>query len=164
MADRPPRLSVEQTATMLALLGFVPFAFFTALLLADPGLLSVQDDTGSPAALLVPALKLYAAIVLSFVGGIRWGVAIMQREGGREEAQALVLAAGPSLIGWFSFFMGEPWSFAVLAAAFAATGWWDGLLAGNKGVPAWFGRLRVLLTVLVMTTMAAAFAATYWSG
>ena len=44
------------------------------------------------------------------------------------------------------------------------TGWWDSRLAGNKGVPMWFGRLRVLLSVLVMATMISAFAASYSTG
>ncbi|MFZ2099186.1 MAG: DUF3429 domain-containing protein [Oricola sp.] len=156
------RFSVEQTATFLALLGFLPFAFFTSLLLADPGLLSFRDAAAAGfGSVLIAALKVYSAIVLSFIGGIRWGIAITRQEGGQEETEALVLAAGPSLIGWFAFFLAEPWSFAVLAAAFAATGWWDSRSAGNKGIPEWFGRLRVLLTVLVMVTMIAAFTATY---
>lgn len=155
---------MERTATLLALLGFVPFASFTTLLLADPGLIPQMAgrDLDGPS-LVIPAFKIYAAIVLSFIGGIRWGVAIVQQHDGREDSEALVLAAGPSLIGWFAFFMGEPWSFAMLAVAFAATGWWDSRLAGNKGVPEWFGRLRLFLTVLVMATMIAAFVATFQS-
>ena len=155
------RFTVEQTVTGLALLGFLPFGFFTSLLLVDQGL--IKDEAGTHDWLLVGvvvALKVYSAIVLSFIGGIRWGIAIMQKEGGQEESEALILAAGPSIVGWFAFFMGEPWSFAVFAAAFAATGWWDSRLAGNKGVPEWFGRLRLLLTALVMVTMIAAFAKT----
>jgi hypothetical protein len=155
------RFTVEQTVTGLALLGFLPFGFFTSLLLVDPGL--IETDTGAAARLaggVVVALKVYSAIVLSFIGGIRWGIAIIQKEGGQEENEALILAAGPSVIGWFAFFMGEPWSFAVFAVAFAATGWWDSRLAGNKGVPEWFGRLRLLLTALVMVTMISAFAKT----
>lgn len=158
-------MSVEKTATMLSMLGFLPFAFFTALLLVDPGL--IPQETGWDAGaggFLATAFKVYAAIVLSFIGGIRWGVAIVQQEGGREENEALVLAAGPSIIGWFAFFTAEPWSYAVFAVAYAATGWWDSRLAGNKGVPSWFGRLRVLLTVLVMATMISAFAASYSAG
>ena len=155
-------MSVEKTATMLAVLGFLPFAFFTTLMLADPGLIPQEAGWSLGAGgFLAFAFKLYAAIILSFIGGIRWGVAIVQQQGGREESEALVLAAGPSIVGWFAFFMGEPWSYAVFAVAFAATGWWDSRLAGNKGVPMWFGRLRVLLSVLVMATMISAFAASY---
>jgi hypothetical protein len=156
------RFTVEQTVTWMALLGFVPFAFLTTLLLVDPGLIA---DAGASAARMaagvVVALKVYSAIVLSFIGGIRWGIAIMQNEGGEAENETLVFAAGPALFGWFAFFLGEPWSFAVFAAAFAATGWWDSRSAGNKGVPEWFGRLRLLLTALVMVTMVGAFATTF---
>jgi len=109
---------------------------------------------------VVVALKVYSAVVLSFIGGIRWGVAIVRNEGGEAENETLVFAAAPALFGWFAFFLGEPWSFAVFAVAFAATGWWDSRSAGNRGLPGWFGRLRLLLTALVLVTMIAAFAST----
>jgi len=158
-------MSVEKTATMLAMLGFLPFAFFTTLLLVDPGLIPQEAGWNVGAgSFLATAFKVYAAIILSFIGGIRWGVAIVQHQSGREESEALVLAAGPSVIGWFAFFTAEPWSYAVFAVAYAATGWWDSRLAGNKGVPTWFGRLRMLMTVLVMGTMLSAFAASYSAG
>jgi hypothetical protein len=158
-------MSVEKTATTLSVLGFLPFAFFITLMLADPGLIPQAAGFNMSAGdFFAFAFKLYAAIILSFVGGIRWGVAIVQQQGGREESEALVLAAGPSIVGWFAFFTPEPWSYAVFAFAYAATGWWDSRLAGNKGVPTWFGRLRVLLSVMVMATMIAAFAASYSTG
>lgn len=158
------RFSVDQTATVLALLGFVPFAFFTAILLADPNPVPRQTVVyGGIAAFLIVAFKVYAAVVLSFIGGIRWGAAIVREEGGRRENRALMLSVAPSLIGWGSFFIREPWSFGLLAAAYAGTGWWDSRNPAEAGVPGWFGRLRVLLTVLVMATMIAAFVATYRS-
>ena len=155
-------LTPERTATLVALIGFLPFALFTSLLLADPGLISIGDESerGRIGSGIVTALKLYAAIVLSFIGGIRWGIAIARSVGGERENEALILAAGPALLGWFAFYLGEPWSFALLAVAFAATGWWDSRLSANDGVPEWFARLRILLTALVMITMVAAFAAT----
>jgi len=159
--QKKARFTVEQTVTWLALLGFMPFAFLTSLLLVDPGLIADGNGTADRLATgVVVALKVYSAVVLSFIGGIRWGIAIMQDVGGEAENETLVLSAGPALIGWFAFFLGDPWSFAVFAAAFAATGWWDSRSAGNKGVPGWFGRLRLLLTALVLVTMIGAFATT----
>lgn len=158
---RTARFTVEQTVTALALLGFVPFAFLTALLLADPGLIADGEGTADRMTSgVVVALKVYSAVVLSFIGGVRWGIAIMQDVGGEAENETLVLSAGPALLGWFAFFLGEPWSFAVFAVVFAATGWWDSRAAGNRGVPAWFGRMRLLMTALVMATMVGAFATT----
>lgn len=159
--QKPARFTVEQTVTGLALLGFVPFAFLTSLMLVDPAL--IADDGASPDWLamgVVAVLKVYSAIVLSFIGGIRWGIAIIQNEGGGVENETLYISAVPPVIGWFAVIMGEPWSFAVFAALFLATGWWDSRLAGNRGVPEWFGRLRLLLTALVMVTMVIAFVKT----
>jgi hypothetical protein len=147
---------LEWTAFFLALLGYVPIAFFTILVIVRPGLVPVENDRLSDMAGSVTALKAYAAIILSFLGGIRWGAAV---SGAPSEAQVLVISVLPSLVGWFAFFLGEPWSFAVFAAAFAAMGWWDRNATKAGNLPVWFGRLRLLLSILVTGTMLTAFAA-----
>jgi Protein of unknown function (DUF3429) len=152
---------LEWTAFFLALFGLAPFAFLTLLLVAQPGLLPFEMDGPSKTIVgPVSALKAYAAIILSFLGGIRWGMALMQPDAGRRESEVLVLSVLPSLVGWFAFFLAAPWSFAVFGAAFAVMGWWDWRRVKAGGVPAWFGRLRLLLSILVTGTMLTAFAAT----
>ncbi|TCD16541.1 DUF3429 domain-containing protein [Oricola cellulosilytica] len=158
---RTARRGLEWTAVFLALSGFLPFAFLTALLLAAPGFIAAGESSFSEGTSAAVALKAYAAIILSFLGGIRWGVAIVSPGEGRDNAEVLTVSVIPSLVGWFAFFLGDPWSFAVFAAAFAATGLWDRRLVTSGGAPAWFGRLRLLLTILVTGTMLTAFAATF---
>jgi hypothetical protein len=151
---------LQRTAFFLALFGFLPFAFLTILLLAQPGLIPPETDAvGRFAFGAVLALKAYAAIILSFLGGIRWGLAI--KSGTGSDAEILVLSVIPSLVGWFAFFLAEPWSFAIFAIGFAVQGWWDRRLVASGGAPRWFGQMRFLLTILVTGTMLTAFAATF---
>lgn len=148
---------LEWTAMFLALFGYLPFAFLTLLLAFDPGLVPYETGGAGVDALL----KAYAAIILSFLGGLRWGVVLARPGEGREAADVLLLAVVPSLVGWFAFFLAAPWTYAVFAAAFAVMGWWDDRLVGRGTVPRWFGRLRMLLTVLVTGTLITAFVATF---
>jgi hypothetical protein len=86
----------------------------------------------------------YAALILSFLGGARWGLAL------RDAAPNPVvvgLAMTPTLIGLAAlvFLHGEARAqLAVLAAALALSWAWD---VTAKGLPPWYGRLRTTLTL-----------------
>lgn len=105
----------------------------------------------------IALLVAYASITLSFLGGIRWGFAMRGRmANGRDLAASVV----PALLAWTAPFVLQPYCFAVLAVAYAAQGAWDSLSVGEDGLPQWFGRLRIRLTIVVVLTMILAFAAT----
>ena len=77
-----------RTAMALALAGFIPFL---ALLLWLAGI----DDDHPWRAMTIDMLKTYGAVILSFLGGIRWGLAT-----GRDDAttaRILLLSTVPSL-------------------------------------------------------------------
>ena len=142
----------RRNAWALSLAGYIPFAFFAAglwLLLPEHELHGFTID----------AMKTYGAVILSFLGGIRWGLALKVAS----EAPArreLIFAIVPSLVGWFSLSLDAPYVFAVLALAFAAHGAWDAL-SGERGAFAmWFVKLRTVLTFLVVGALIAAFFAT----
>ncbi|MCO5082558.1 MAG: DUF3429 domain-containing protein [Rhizobiaceae bacterium] len=105
----------------------------------------------------IALLVAYSAIVLSFLGGIRWGIAMQTREGG---ARALAPSLVPALVGWLAPFVLQPYCFAILAVAYAAQGAWDSLSAGNGALPEWYGRMRVRLTIVAVATLVLAFVAT----
>jgi len=129
---------------VLALLGFVPFAVLT-------GALFVPDATlAQTAGLLV--LKVYAAIILSFLGGIRWGIAVKAMDED-PDMSTFVLSVMPSLWAWAAFFVPGPSGFVMFAIGFAAMGLWDRALVARGGAPDWFGLLRIVLTWLVTPTM-----------
>lgn len=137
-----------RTAMALALAGFIPFL---ALLLWLAGI----DDDHPWRAMTIDMLKTYGAVILSFLGGIRWGLAT-----GRDDAttaRILLLSTVPSLAGWAALALPDAHAFALLAVAFAAQGAWDQFTVHAGHAPAWFGQLRMRLSLLVVTAMVAAF-------
>ena len=142
----------RRNAWALSLAGYVPFAIFAL------GLWLLLPETELHG-FVVDALKTYGAVILSFLGGVRWGLAlkVASEEPARKE---LIFAVIPSLVGWFSLNLDVPYVFAILALAFAAQGAWDSL-SGERGVFAmWFVKLRMTLTFLVTAAQIAAFFAT----
>lgn len=128
----------------LALFGFTPFAVLTGALFlpGEPWLQSI-----------VPvALTTYAAIILSFLGGIRWGIAVAAPESA-DVMPVFALSVVPSLWAWAAFFAPEAIGFVMFAVGFGAMGMWDRMLVARGGAPRWFGLLRTVLTWLVTPTM-----------
>lgn len=134
----------RQGPFLLALAGFVPFAVLTGAQFV-PGATMIQT-------LGLAALKVYAAIILSFLGGIRWGIAVKTAPA-HGEMGTYLLSVVPSLWAWLAFFAPGPWGFVMFAFGFAAMGWWDRALVARGAAPRWFGFLRVTLTWLVAPTM-----------
>lgn len=134
----------------LGLGGLIPFAALTGLLL-------VPTVAILPRPTVVLALSGYAAAILSFLGGIRWGAWLTTPRTG---PAVLAFSVLPSLAAWLILLLPQPASFACFAAAFLVQGAWD-VAASRRGLlPADFGRLRVVLTVVVALCMTAAAFAT----
>lgn len=144
--ELPGRL--ETPTVRLALAGFLPFAALTLWLVAISNDHVWRDDT-------IVLLKVYAALILSFLGGARFGIALA----GDLQSQRVTLAASvvPCLVAWIAVWLSEPASFALLAVAFAAQGAWDSVSSHRGDAPAWYGRMRVVLTGMVVITMLVAF-------
>jgi len=141
----------ERTARLLALSGFVPILVLALWLMGI--------DAAHPArASTLTFLQSYCAVVLSFLGGIRWGLGMVSGKGG--SPRDLVASCVPPLVGWAAIFAPVPYAFGLFAVAFAAHGAWDNFAAHAKVAPRWYGRLRILLTGLTVATMVLAFVAT----
>jgi len=153
--EAAPKNALEQTSRagwLLSLSGYIPFA---ALALS---LLVLADD--HPYYVMVQqALATYGAVILSFLGGTRWGLALQTRN---EDVapRVLVLSIVPSLVGWFSLLAPVPYVFAIQALAFAGQGAWDAFTGPDQGFPQWFSKLRLWLTLLVAGALVVAFFAT----
>ena len=145
----------ERDAKRLGYAGLVPFAF--AVLVAwAPGVpyAFVQGYLGWT--------LYYAAIILSFMGGARWGLAMLA-EGRRpdEPFSGLLAAVTPALLAWAAIVPGTllPLPFpmtarlVLLALAFAGLLFEDlrGVKAGEA--PAWYGVLRKRLTFWVLVSL-----------
>lgn len=104
-------------------------------------------------------LLVYSAVVLSFLGGVRWGVGLTAEQADKKPGE-LWLALPPAFVGWIAVIVPVPLSFAMLAVAFAALGAWDALAAHGNRLPEWYGRLRIVLTVGAVAMLLLAFAST----
>lgn len=150
-ADGAGKPAAETLAARLGYAGLLPAIGLSLWLFGIP-------DDHAWRAQTIALLTSYAAIVLSFLGGIRWGIALSQP--GDDVGRVYALAVLPALGGWAAFFVPPPYSFVLLAVAFAAHGAWDTLSAQASRMPDWFARLRMQLTAGIVVTMIVAFAGT----
>ncbi len=92
------------------------------------------------------ALLGYGAVILSFLGGIHWGLALARDAPG---LRLLGVGVLPSLVGWAGLLVGGDAGLLLLTAGFLAVLAVDIGLSRNGAAPAWFARLRTMLTVAV---------------
>jgi hypothetical protein len=141
-------------ALSLALLGYLPF--FALALAAGPLNPILADFAGLfslPSWFFAHALAVYGAVILSFLGGIRWGVAMVGTGDEKIRLRELVWSVVPSLAGWAAVFMPRTEGLIFLGICFLAQGYWDSRLASAGRAPDWFASLRKLLTALVSITL-----------
>jgi hypothetical protein len=145
------KLQDRRLAWALALAGYLPFLFLAAALL-------LAGKTHPFGTVLADAFRTYGAIILSFLGGIRWGLALAGRPA---PVRDLAFSVLPALLAWFSLFFQPVVSVAVLLLGFCAQGAWDSLSIHAGRAPHWFASLRITLTLLVALAHAVAIAALY---
>jgi hypothetical protein len=91
------------------------------------------------------ALASYAAIILSFLGGTRWGLAVASADR-PESGLHFMLSVLPSLAAWTLLILPEPWRLISLGCLSLGLGSLDrGLVLSEFSAP-WLGRLRLLLS------------------
>jgi hypothetical protein len=132
---------VPTPAALLGLAGLLPFA--------AASLLSLQPGPAGDAAGF--ALLAYGAVILSFLGGIHWGLALAGD--GTPDWRALGIGVLPSLAGWAGLLAGGTAGLLLLTAGFLAVLAVDLGLSRNGRAPAWFARLRTLLTGAVCAAL-----------
>lgn len=111
--------------------------------------------TGAPRMFVAHALVAYGATILSFLGGIHWGLAIGSH-GGRDNGKLgarLTLSVIPSLVGWGALLVPERPGLFVLALAIAAMLWIDIRATRMGQAPPWYPKLRIPLTCVVVATL-----------
>ena len=123
----------------LTLAGMAPFAAGAGVMWAAQADPVLQAQSGL-------ALLAYGAVILSFVGGLRWGAEVAGREAPR--AKVLGLSVLGSLAAWalvlYCVLGALGWQvFAAAAGAHLLHGVWD---TGAQGLPAWMRRLRAIGT------------------
>lgn len=152
-----------RAANALTLAGALPFVGLTLLTFGDAHSLRVDIST--------VLLMLYASVILSFLGGIRFGMEVRAPSDGA--TANLAWSVVPSLAAWFLTivtylaviggsigFVG--WAFLLFALLFGLQYAWDARSTRVGEAPLWFGAMRRRITLIVVPTLViAAFAA--WS-
>lgn len=124
-------------ARWLGFAGLIPFVF---------GVLAVLFGQ-SPEQMLIGErmFVVYSAVILSFLGGVRWGAAL-----GAPTWRALLLAVGPSLIAFGALLIDRAIALPLLALAFVIVGAADAMRRPSAAWPEWFRRLRLSLSIGVV--------------
>ena len=86
----------------------------------------------------------YGALILSLAGGTGWGLA-MRNSGFRPHLFAMAV---PLAVGWLALIPGPLAGLAVLACGFILQGWCHFVIAQSGALPAWFGRLCLILSAV----------------
>lgn len=95
------------------------------------------------------AFKLYAVLILSFLGGINWGLGLRERN-----SYLLILSVIPALFGWFIFLINDELLFlSSLIPIFILQLFIDHVLHNAKIIENWFLRLRSRVTFLVIISI-----------
>jgi ABC-type proline/glycine betaine transport system permease subunit len=142
----PADTKVPSSAGWLGGLGAAPFIGLAG---AMPFL------AGNLRQLVAHALVAYGAIILSFLGGVHWGMAIGSPSStyhGKLKAR-LTLSVIPSLAAWAALLVAETTGLCILAAAIAAMLWVDTRATRMGQAPPWYPKLRIPLTCAVVATL-----------
>lgn len=136
----------KRLSHLLGFAGLIPFFLMMAgTWLADPSWL---ND-------FVRGQLAYGIVILSFLGGVHWGAAMMCSDLSLADTKlALLWGVTPSLIAWSATLFGG-FGFAVLMAGFIAALQVDKQLFARYGMPPWLMGLRWRLTVAVVLMLAA---------
>ncbi len=103
----------------------------------------------------VQGQQAYATVILSFLGGLHWGVAMLGSSLTLQDTRiALWWGVTPSLIAWASTMFGG-FSFAVLMAGFVLAYRVDKTMFPRYALPDWLPGLRARLTLIVVLSLMA---------
>ena len=137
---------IPTPALLLGAAGLIPFVVcgIGPHVIADPALSFTLAEAG----------RYYGAVILSFLGGIRWGFAMHPLHQDGRTVQ-LTLAVLPSLIGWGALLIAPLAGVLVLVAGLLLQLVLDLSLVRQARAPVWFARLRTGLTVGACLSLAA---------
>ena len=150
---------LEQRATWLAYAGLIPF-FATAFLMW----LSPSVVSAAVVSVIVPWSMYYAAIILSFMGGVRWGLAMLDKKDVSDYTTIgqLTNSVIPALVAWMALIPGSllPFGgpsilmrFILIFAAFIYLMEVDVRSARDGFAPRWYGPMRRKVTFFLAMAM-----------
>ncbi len=144
------KLKTPQAPLALTTAGLIPYFACAGIMLVN------QDDVIQLNSVAV-WLMTYSALILSFLGGIRWGVEMAQRDKPRfiELGGAVIapLAAWGLVMAFFTQGAKPLW-FILMAAAIALFWFWD---FASSRLPGWYQKLRIWPTLGAVLSLGVAY-------
>jgi hypothetical protein len=145
MPPPPDHVPVPAVPLWLGASGLIPF-----ILLA--GALWISPVDYHP--VLHDWIRTYAAVILSFIGAIHWGVAMVHRDmTDHDRAVLMGWSVVPSLVAWLGLLMPLRTGLALAAAMFIVHYTMDRQLVTRFDLPGWYLRLRGGLTAVVVVCL-----------
>lgn len=145
----PTATRIPAPARWLGLGGLIPFFAAAALSWAPNAELGQFGLT---------ALAAYAAVILSFLGGVRWG-AVLGDPAALSRWTPLGLSVLPSLVAWAALLLPPAPMMTLLLAGLIGQFVLDTRAASRGELPDWYAALRVILTVGASACVAAGLVA-----
>jgi len=137
--DRDP---IPRAAFWLGTSGLVPFVVLTSALYALP-------TPNAPVLLLY--LTAYGAVILSFVGAVHWGAAMVHAKMLESERGVFMAwSVVPALAAWAALLMPAKTALLLMAATFVIQYAADWQFSQRFRLPSWYLRLRRGLTTVVV--------------
>lgn len=141
--SKPAATSAFDAPQLLALIGLVPF------LVLALGVVTGRLFGAGPS---LYALQIYAAVSLSFLGGIHTGMAMRDQD---RHWRRHAVAALPIVAAWAGVWFAGARGLLVLAAGFAVLLVYDLWTVSKGEIPPWYGTLRLRLTPVIVAALLA---------
>jgi hypothetical protein len=139
--------AIPRPALLLGWVGVIPFALLTAAIVFGIEPLSLNARG---------ALGAYGATILSFLGGVQWGVLLPHSQDGVSPLRRYSVSILPALLGFLCLLAPHPLGLVGLAAGLLGLLAYD-LSTVRRGLaPGWYGTLRLQLTAAVVPLLAVA--------
>ena len=131
-------MSLPQLARLLGFAGLVPFIVLSTGVWTT---LPIMQNAHF-------VLMTYAAVILSFMGAVHWGLAMS----GSDTTAKVQLGASvlPALLGWVALLIPMLYGYMLLAACFIVLLMADKLASSKRLVPDWYLPMRMILTTIVV--------------
>jgi len=134
--------NIPLSALCLGTAGLIPFwGLAILIIISDPPMKNFA----------IQAKITYGALILSFLGGIHWGVAAINPK----NVNWLSLSWGvtPTLVAWVALFLQPSTGLIILLISFSAAAIIDYRVFDSNGDNAWFGKLRTILSIGAITAL-----------
>lgn len=140
-----PPTPIPPVAFWLGTGGLIPFVVLTG------GLYAAGEGVGT---MLLFWLTAYGAVILSFVGALHWGIALVHPAmNANDRALFMAWSVVPALAAWAAMLMRPGTGVLLMAATYIVHYLADQQLAQRFTLPGWYLKLRGGLTAVVVVCL-----------